>query len=134
MVLDTRPLNIFHYTHGWCYKIHSSILASKMSSISYLSLKRTVSLSLTGLNIFDQGPWKELQDRTGSGRGNIHLTRLFEVLKQTVFSSKACGTVVNCTKFEFETFTMEHIIISPAHCRGGRAEFWNSNAVQNAFS
>ena len=68
-----------------------------MFSISYLSLSCTVSLSLTGLNLFDQGLWKELQDRTRSGHRNIHLTRLFEVLKETGLSSKACGTVVNYT-------------------------------------
>ena len=61
-----------------------------MSLISYLSLSRTVSLSLTGLNLLDQGPWKELQDRTRSGHGNNDLTRLFEALEQTAFSSKAC--------------------------------------------
>ena len=93
--MSTRHLGIIHYTHRRCYNIHSTILLPKMSPISYLSSSCIV--SLTGLNLFDQGPWKELQDRTGSGHRNIHLTRLFEVLQQTIFSSKACGTVVNYT-------------------------------------
>ena len=103
MVLNTRHLNFIYYTHRWCYNIHrrgkvySLILASETFSIPYLSISRTVSLSFTGLNLFDQGLWKELQDRTRSGHGNIHFTRLFEVLKQTALSSKACGTVVNYT-------------------------------------
>lgn len=88
MVLNTRPLNIVHYTHRWCYKIHSSILASEMASISYLFF---IMHSLSVSHRF------KLEDRAGSGRGSIHLTRLFEALKQTVFSSKACGTVVNYT-------------------------------------
>ena len=41
---------------------------------------------------------------------------------------------VQSYKFELETFTMEYAIVSPAPCRGGRAEFWDSNLVQNTFS
>lgn len=57
----------------------------------------TVRLSNTSLSLFDQGPWKKLRDRTRSGHGDIHLTRLFEALKQTALSSKVCGPVVTYT-------------------------------------
>ena len=52
---------------------------------------------LTGLNIFSQGPWKEIQDRLKSSHGEATSVELFKGLQQTALSSKACGTVVNCT-------------------------------------
>ena len=52
---------------------------------------------LTGLNIFSQGPWKEIQDRLKSSHGEVTSVELFKGLQQTALSSKACGTVVNYT-------------------------------------
>jgi len=52
---------------------------------------------LTGLNIFSQGPWKEIQDRLKSSHGEVTSVELFKGLQQKALSSKACGTVVNYT-------------------------------------
>ena len=46
-----------------------------------------------GLNLFDQGVWKELQQKTASSGE----TSLFELLKKTALHAKADGTVINYT-------------------------------------
>ena len=51
----------------------------------------------TGLNIFNQGPWKEIPDRLKSSHGEVSSVELFKGLQQTALSSKACVTVVNYT-------------------------------------
>ena len=80
----------------WC-NIRQQFLALLMHVMPYHITHSVSFLFLTGLNIFSQGPWKEIQDRSKSNNTDVTYIHLFKELQRTALSSKACGTVVNYT-------------------------------------
>ena len=80
-----------------CCNIRQQILALLMYVMPYHTTHSVSFLFLTGLNIFSQGPWKEIQDRLKSNNTDVTYIHLFKELQRTALSSKACGTVVNYT-------------------------------------
>ena len=82
-------------------------------------------LFLTGLNIFSQGPWKEIQDRSKSNNTDVTYIHLFKELQRTDLSSKACGTVVNYTSSlnRWVKFASDHkLVVFPVSIVGSSKE------------